>query len=118
MTAPDHGGESDRTRRAEQGPISFSEAEKLMAQWEARHAVAAAGRRVSGLGVPEYLAYARSSEAQKMADRQKHRADAERAARRRRPEPDPHAHLSDLWSWLIPGPPSDLPPDRPGGRRR
>jgi hypothetical protein len=118
MTAPGRGGESDRTRRAEQEPISFSEAEKLMAEWEARHDVAAAGRRVSGLGVPQYLAYARCAEAQKMADRRERHAEAARAARRRRPEPDVHAHLSDLWSWLIPGPPSDLPPDRPGGRRR
>jgi hypothetical protein len=118
MTAPDHGGESDRTRRAEQDPISFSEAEKLMAQWEARHAVAAAGRRVSGLGVPQYLSYTRCSEAQKGVGHQEHHAEAGRAARQRRPEPDVHAHLSDLWSWLIPGGSSGLPPDRPGGRRR
>ncbi|MGY1669781.1 hypothetical protein [Geodermatophilus sp. SYSU D00710] len=54
MTAPDAAGEHPRRE--------MSEDEKLIAQWEARHDVAARGHRPDPQAVQDYLSHARASE--------------------------------------------------------
>jgi hypothetical protein len=113
MTEPRRRADSPRTGRVPPGPVEFSEVEKLAAQWEARHAVAASGRRVGGLGVQQYLAHERCTEACSAAGHPHHRPpahdDAEKSSAGGRPRPgarraaapvDAKPHLSDLWGWL------------------
>ena len=102
MTAPGGRGPARGASSATPEPNPFAEAEKLMAEWEARHDLAASGRRPAGLGVSQYLAHERCTEACSTAGHPQRRARAEESARDRRPTaaPDPHPHLSDLWGWL------------------
>ena len=78
--------------------MQFSEEEKIRAQWEARHDVAAAGRRPSAAGVAQYLAHTRCVDA---CSAPEHR-HAERAPAQPRPAPDPHPHVADLFAWIVP----------------
>ncbi|MGY1699831.1 hypothetical protein [Geodermatophilus sp. SYSU D00766] len=54
MTVPDAPGEHPRRE--------MSEDEKLVAQWEARHDVAARGHRLDPQAVQDYLSHARAAE--------------------------------------------------------
>jgi hypothetical protein len=64
-------------------------AEKVMAEWEARHDVAARGSRATPGAVQLYLAESRLRELRKEAELQ--RADREASRRsRRRPVPEDH----------------------------
>jgi hypothetical protein len=105
MTTPGHQGSARRATSGDPEPNPFAEAEKLMAQWEARHDIAASGRR-PGPGVSEYLSHERCAEACS-TPAQEHRRPrpGESRARRNGAPPDPHPHLSDFWGWLG-GPPS------------
>ncbi|SDX83905.1 hypothetical protein SAMN05661080_01404 [Modestobacter sp. DSM 44400] len=115
MTAPAPGGPADRKRQPAVEPVLFSEAEKLMAQWEAQHTVIAAGRRLGAVSVPQYVAHTRCSESPPTATPGGHHRDRTQ----RRPPPDPHVHLSDLWGWLAPTSGSGSgPADRRGDRGR
>ena len=111
MTAPDRRGPSDGPVPGSPDLNPFATAEKLMAQWEARHAVAASGRRVVGQGVPQYLSHERCTEACASPG---HAARSRRAAQHR-PAPDVHPHFSDLLAWVLPATPGD---DGAGKRRR
>jgi hypothetical protein len=111
MTAPDSRGPSDGPVPGSPELNPFATAEKLMAQWEARHAVAASGRRVVGQGVPEYLSHERCTEASSSPE---HAARSRKAAQHR-PPPDVHPHVSDLLAWVLPATPGD---DGTGRRRR
>jgi hypothetical protein len=116
VTAPEQGRPGDRKARPKVEPVQFSEAEKLMAQWEAQHAVIAAGRRLSGLSVSEYVAHTRCTDPPSTTA---HRGDqhGHRSRAQHRPPPDPHPHLSDLWGWLTPPPARGSgPADRRGDR--
>ena len=115
MTAPDTRGPSDGPVPGSPDLNPFATAEKLMAQFEARHAATAAGRRVVGPGVSEYLTHERCTEA---CSRTGHRGDAQprhRAREQHRPPPDTHPHFSDLLAWVLPATPGD---DGAGKRRR
>jgi hypothetical protein len=118
MTAPDTRGPSDGPVPGAPDLNPFATAEKLMAQWEARHAVGAAGRRIAGPGVSEYLTHERCTEACSSPGRHGHDHAAEQAARRaraqRKPPPDTHPHFSDLLAWVLP---ISGPDDPPSGRR-
>lgn len=99
---------TDSARRP--GPVLFTEAEKLAAQREAQHAVAASGRRVAGLGVQQYLAHERCTEACSAAGHPGHHpvgahGGTQHGRTQQRTPPDPHPRVSDLWSWLS-GPPA------------
>jgi hypothetical protein len=118
---------SDRPARERPDPIAFSAAEKLAAEWEARHDVAAVGRRSTGLGVAQYMAHERCTEActpsgHAQARRHNPAGEASRAEAsgeaevHRPPRPDPHPHASDLWGWLLPKS-GDRPDERRGGHR-
>ncbi len=105
MTTPGHQGSARRATSGDPEPNPFAEAEKLMAQWEARHDIAASGRR-PGPGVSQYLSRERCTEACSTPAHEHRRPRAESARDRRQgPPPDPHPHLSDFWGWLG-GPPS------------
>ena len=108
MSAPGRGGQpaghGDRPP-----PAELSEAEKIMAQWEARHDVAAAGRRPSAAGVAEYLAHSRYVDA---CSAPEHRHAEPRRPRRPAP-PDPHPHVSDLLAWIVPPPSRRADPPAP-----
>ena len=112
MTAPDTRGPSDGPVPGSPDLNPFATAEKLMAQWEARHAVAASGRRVVGPGVSEYLIHERCTEACSSPAHDHARA---KRAKQPRPAPDTHPHFSDLLAWVLPANPPD---DVPGKRRR
>jgi len=121
MAASDTGSPSGgRTAgAADQNP--YAAAEKLLAQWEARHAATASGRRIVGPGVSEYLSHERCTEACSSAGHKRHHGEEERAKARKqhRPPPDLHPHFSDLLAWMLPvNGSSDDPPDRPRGHRR
>jgi hypothetical protein len=95
--------------------VEFSEAEKIMAQWEARHDIAAAGRRPTAAGVAQYLAHTRCVDACS-APEHRHTEAAARPARKPSP-PDPHPHLTDMFAWLVPpAPRRDEPPPRRDAR--
>jgi hypothetical protein len=100
MTAPGRRGPARDPGSATPEPNPFAEAEKLMAEWEARHDVAASGRRIGGLGVSQYLAHERCTEACSTAGHQHRRPRAQERDRRPSAPPDPHPHMSDLWGWL------------------
>jgi hypothetical protein len=102
MSAPGQGGRPHARR--EPASVQFSEEEKIRAQWEARHDVAAAGRRPSAAGVAQYLAHTRCVDA---CSAPEHR-HAERAhpARRAAPPPDPRPHVEDLLAWMVPPAPT------------
>jgi hypothetical protein len=109
MTAPDSRGPSGGgPAPGSPDPNPFAEAEKLMAQWEARHAIAAADRRVVGQAVPQYLSHERCTEACSSPGHhdEPHQA-RDRRVTRRRPPPDVHPHVSDLLAWVLPATPSD-----------
>ena len=114
MTAPDTRGPSDGPAPGSPDLNPFATAEKLMAQWEARHAVAASGRRVIGQGVPQYLSHERCTEACSSPGHAERPARSRRAAQHR-PPPDVHPHFSDLLAWVLPATPGD---DGAGKRRR
>jgi len=99
MTAPDTRGPSEGPVPGSPEPNPYAEAEKLMAQWEARHAVAAAGRRVVGQGVPQYIQHERCTEACSTPSHD-HPRTHKRA--KPRPAPDSHPHVSDLLAWVLP----------------
>lgn len=83
----------------------FALAEKLAAEWEARHFAAA--RRTGGLGVPQYLAHERCTEACS-SGHHGHRREPAATSHRSAPgpgttraaPPDVRPHLSDWWGWL------------------
>jgi hypothetical protein len=82
-----------------------------MAEWEARHDVAARGRRPSAVSVGEYLMHTRCEDARTRRETQHvpHREP-------RRPEPpDPRPHVSDLLAWIVT--PSTTRHDEPTERR-
>ena len=109
MTAPGPEGPARPTTGEDAGPAACSTAEKIMAEWEARHDVAARGRRPSAVTVGDYLMHTRCEDARKRRETQHvpHREP-------RRPEPpDPRPHVSDLLAWLLPRPPRREEP-RPG----
>lgn len=110
MTAPDSRGPSEGPVRGSPDLNPFATAEKLMAQFEARQALAASGRRVVGPGVSEYLTHERCTEACS-PHTEHHRA---RRERQHRPPPDAHPHVSDLLAWVLPA----TPADEPGSGRR
>ena len=114
MTAPDRRGPSDGPVPGSPELNPFAAAEKLMAQWEARQAVAASGRRVVGQAVPQYLSHERCTDKCSSPDHPEHAARSRRAAQHR-PPPDVHPHFSDLLAWVLPATPGD---DVPGRRRR
>jgi hypothetical protein len=117
MTAPDARGPSDGPVPGSPDLNPFATAEKLMAQWEARHAIASSGRRV-GQGVPEYLSHERCTEASSSPGHHHEEAAAARRARaQRRAAPDTHAHVSDLLAWVLPVHSDDDPQPRRGGPR-
>ena len=113
MTAPDQRGPSDGPVPGSPELNPFATAEKLMAQWEARQAVAASGRRVVGQGVSEYLSHERCTDACSSPGHREHAA--RRRAAQHRPPPDVHPHFSDLLAWVLPATPGD---DVPGRRHR
>ena len=120
MPAPDTKGPSDGPvpGAPEQNP--FATAEKLMAQWEARQAVAASGRRVIGQGVSEYLTHERCPEACSSAGHKGHhgeQGERARARKQHRPPPDVHPHFSDLLAWVLPVSGEDDGTGRPRDRR-
>jgi hypothetical protein len=89
---------SDPVRRAPQRPEQFvdmSPAEKLMCEWEARHDVAARGRRVDpAAALQHYLSHCRSEDLLHHPEHPEHRA----AARRRREDAFAAAHpLTASW---------------------
>jgi hypothetical protein len=98
MTAPDTQGPSEGSVPGSPDPNPYAAAEKLMAQWEARHAIAAAGRRV-GQGVPQYLSHERCTEASASPT---HHHERTRQRAKPRPAPDVHPHVSDLLAWVLP----------------
>ncbi len=103
MTAPDTRGPSDGPVPGSPDLNPFATAEKLMAQWEARHAAGAAGRRIVGPGVSEYLTHERCTEACSSTGRRKeHGPDARRARTQPKSPPDVHPHFSDLLAWMLP----------------
>ena len=110
MSAPDTRGPSDGPVPGSPDLNPFAAAEKLMAQWEARHAVAAAGRRVVGPGVSEYLTHERCTEA---CTTPSHEHPRPRTPRHR-PPPDVKPHFSDLLAWMVP---SHGPDESPRGHR-
>jgi hypothetical protein len=121
MTAPDPRGPSSGPTpgAAEQNP--YAAAEKLMAQWEARHAVAASGRRVVGQGVSEYLSHERCTEACSSTGHKRHHGEDEdraKARKQHRPPPDVHPHFSDLLAWVLPVSSEDDGTGRGRDRRR
>ena len=65
--------------------FEIPEAEKIAAQWEARHDLAARGRTADPMHVQQYLAHVRSEETLSHADHT--RAEARRAAPGLRPAP-------------------------------
>jgi hypothetical protein len=113
MTAPDRRGPSDGPVPGSPELNPFATAEKLMAQWEARQAVTASGRRVVGQGVPQYMSHERCTDACSSPGHAEH-ARSRRAAQHR-PPPDGHPHFSDLLAWVLPATPGD--DERPGRRR-
>jgi hypothetical protein len=113
MTAPDPEGPARPTTEGDGGPTSFSMAEKLMAEWEARHDVAAAGRRPSSFNVGSYLAHTRCEDARTAPEHREHVAP--RPQRRPGP-PDAHPHVSDLLAWIV-TPSSTRRDDEPPERR-
>jgi hypothetical protein len=80
---------SDRTPRAPERPTTpagISPAEKLMCEWEARHDVAARGRRVDpAAALHRYMTRIRIEEDRRHREAAEHRAEAPgaRSARRR-----------------------------------
>jgi hypothetical protein len=108
MSAPERGGQP-AGHRGRPAPVEFSEAEKIMAQWEALHDIAAAGRRPTAAGVAQYLAHTRCVDA---CSAPEHRQTEAAARRARKPAPpDPHPHLTDMFAWLVPpAPRRDEPP--------
>jgi hypothetical protein len=62
VTTPDAAGPVDRPRRPHPDPLAMTPAEKVAAEWEARHDVAARGRHVSPDAVQHYLAESRTRE--------------------------------------------------------
>jgi hypothetical protein len=60
VTTPDAGSPVDRPRRPHPDPLVMSPAEKIAAEWEARHDVAARGHHPSPDAVQHYLAEART----------------------------------------------------------
>ena len=112
MTAPDSRG-SSRARVPGSTENPFATAEKLMAQFEARHAATAAGRRVVGPGVSEYLTHERCTEACSRTGHRGHPEPRHRAREQHRPPPDTHPHFSDLLAWVLP-----VGHDEPGGSGR
>ncbi|GAB3347134.1 hypothetical protein [Modestobacter lapidis] len=118
MTAPDTRGPSDGPVPGSPDLNPFATAEKLMAQWEARHAVAAAGRRVVGPGVPQYLSHERCTEARSSTGPHGDRAAHQRAQRQHRPAPDVRPHFTDLFAWMVPVQHHDDPLTRPDGPGR
>jgi hypothetical protein len=53
---------ADRPRRPHPDPLTMTPAEKVIAEWEARHDVAARGSRAGSGTVQHYLSEARSRE--------------------------------------------------------
>ena len=102
MTAPDTRGPSDGPVPGSPDLNPFATAEKLMAQWEARHTASAAGRRVVGPGVSEYLSHERCTEACSSPGHPARERGARRARTQPKPPPDTHPHFSDLLAWVLP----------------
>jgi hypothetical protein len=113
MTAP---GPRRPDDRGDPDLSPFATAEKLAAQWEAQHSRPTPGRRTAPLGLSEYLAHERCTEATSAAGHphhRPHRDDAEKpstgggrprpGARRAAAPVDAKPHLSDLWGWLSGG---------------
>lgn len=119
MTPSAQDGPAGRKSRPDAEPVLFSEAEKVMAQWEAQHAVQAAGRHLGAVSVPQYMAHTRCAESPPVFPPDSTpRARSGRRGREHRPPPDTHPHLSDLWGWLTPPPgPTGRPAPRGGDRR-
>jgi hypothetical protein len=111
MTAPGPGGPARPTTEGNAGPASFSEAEKLMAEWEARHDVAARGGRPGAVTVGQYLMHTRCEDARTHKDTEHvpHRQP------RRPAPPDARPHVSDLLAWIVT--PSTTRHDEPTERR-
>jgi hypothetical protein len=112
MTGPASGEPSERPGREDPDLSQFALAEKLAAEWEARHFAAA--RRTGGLGVQQYLSHERCTDACSSAGHpDRHREAASARRRQEHPAPvDSKPHLSDLWGWLG-GPASGHRDDRP-----
>ncbi|WP_369138520.1 hypothetical protein [Modestobacter versicolor] len=55
-------GPADRRHRTTPDPLTMTPAEKLIAEWEARHDVAARGSRATPGALQHYLAESRSRE--------------------------------------------------------
>ena len=118
MTAPDDRGPADGPATGSPDLNPFATAEKLMAQWEARHAVAASGRRVVGQGVPQYLSHERCTEACSSPGHHGEREHRTKARKEHRPPPDVHPHVSDLLAWVLPVSSEDDGTGRGRDRRR
>jgi hypothetical protein len=83
-----------------------------MAEWEARHDVAAAGRRPSAYNVGTYLSHTRCEDARTAPE---HREHVPPRPQRRPGPPDAHPHVSDLLAWIVPA--STRRDDEPSERR-
>ncbi len=118
MTAPDTQGPSGGATPNPADLNPYATAEKLMAQWEARHAVAASGRRVVGQGVPQYLSHERCTEACSSTGHHGEREHRSKAPKQHRPPPDVHPHFSDLLAWVLPVSGEDDGTGRGRDRRR
>lgn len=65
MTASESTGPQDQRRHPAPDPLAMSPAEKVVAEWEARHDVAARGHRGTAGAVQHYLAESRTREARR-----------------------------------------------------
>ncbi|MCZ2839153.1 hypothetical protein [Modestobacter sp. VKM Ac-2985] len=94
MTASEGSGPQDPRRHPAPDPLAMSPAEKVAAEWEARHDVAARGHRGTPGAVQHYLAESRTREA--------HHSGAHHSG----------GHTASAV------PPSEAPPAAPAGGRR
>ena len=100
MTTPGHQGSARRATSGDPEPNPFAEEEELMAQWEARHDIAASGRR-PGPGVSQYLSRERCTEAcSTPAHQSGHRADAVYLSVGQLGLP-PRSYLVDYWTQTV-----------------